>query len=268
MRRVDLGISGRACIVTGASRGIGLATARLLCAEGARVLLTARGEQAVGEAAGSVAEAGGEAAHVALDVTAADAADRLLSACEERFGPPDILVNNAGTSAARPLDELTDDEWQAQWELNVMGPMRLMRAAAPRLAERGWGRIVNVSSSAGKRPSPSNVAYAVAKAAQLSLSRAFADAYAARGVLVNAVAPGPVATGLWMGEGGLADQAAQASGGTREQALEAMRQRVPLGRFGTEEEIAATIAFLCSEQAGNVAGAAWSVDGGAVQVII
>ena len=265
---MDLGIRGRPCIVTGASRGIGLATARLLAAEGARVLLTARGEDALAEAERSLADAGGEVTGLALDVTARDAADRLVEECERRFGSLDVLVNNAGTSAARPLEELTDDEWQAQWELNVMGPMRLMRAAAPRMAERGWGRIVNVSSSAGKRPSPSNVAYAVAKAAQLSLSRAFADAYAARGVLVNAVAPGPVATGLWMDEGGLADQAAQASGGTREQALEAMRAKVPLGRFGTEDEVAATVAFLCSEHAGNVAGAAWSVDGGAVQVII
>jgi 3-oxoacyl-[acyl-carrier protein] reductase len=149
-----------------------------------------------------------------------------------------------------------------------MAPMRLMRLAAPRMAAAGWGRIVNVSSSSGKRPGQSNVAYSVAKAGQLSLSRAFADAYASRGVLVNAVTPGPVATELWVGEGGLGDQAARAAGTSREEALAAAAKKVPLGRLGEPEEIADVVAFLCSERAGNVAGAAWSADGGAVQVII
>jgi 3-oxoacyl-[acyl-carrier protein] reductase len=136
------------------------------------------------------------------------------------------------------------------------------------MAAKGWGRIVNVSSSSGKRPSLTNMAYSVTKAAELSLSRAFADAYATRGVLVNAVAPGVVSTGLWMAPGGLADQLAAARGSTREQVLESTAARNPLGRLGTEQEVAAVIAFLCSEAASNVVGAAWSVDGGAVPVII
>jgi NAD(P)-dependent dehydrogenase (short-subunit alcohol dehydrogenase family) len=168
----------------------------------------------------------------------------------------------------RPLDQLTDREWQEQWDLHVMAPMRLMRSVAPAMAERGWGRIVNVSSSSGKRPSQANPAYAVSKAAELSLSRAFADAYAARGVLINAIAPGPIAGELWLSPGGLADQTAEARGITREEVLDAAASRTPLGRLGTEEEIAAVIAFLCSEVASNVAGAAWSVDGGSVPVII
>ena len=149
-----------------------------------------------------------------------------------------------------------------------MASMRLMRAFAPAMAERGWGRIVNVASSSGKRPSLTNAAYSVTKAAQLSLSRVFADAYAARGVLVNAVAPGAVATGLWMDEGGLADQAAAAKGLTREQALEAQAGKAPVGRLATDEEIASVVAFLCSERASMVAGAAWSVDGGLVSTIV
>jgi 3-oxoacyl-[acyl-carrier protein] reductase len=149
-----------------------------------------------------------------------------------------------------------------------MAPMRLMRAAAPLMVGRGWGRIVNVCSSSGKRPSSTNMAYSVTKAAQLSLSRAFADLYAAQGVLVNAVAPGPVASELWTAPGGLAEQAAAAQGKSREEVLEATAARVPLGRLGTEQEIAAVIAFLCSEAAADVAGAAWSVDGGTVPVII
>jgi 3-oxoacyl-[acyl-carrier protein] reductase len=112
------------------------------------------------------------------------------------------------------------------------------------------------------------MAYSVTKAAELSLSRAFADLYAAKGVLVNAVAPGPVGTDLWMAPGGLADQAAQAQGKTREEVLEATGGRIPLGRLGTDEEIAAVITFLCSNAASNVAGAAWSADGGSVPVII
>jgi 3-oxoacyl-[acyl-carrier protein] reductase len=276
MRRVELGLEGRAGIVTGASRGIGLATARALAREGARVLLCGRGADALGEAvevcAGEASRHGHPrdraAASLALDVTAPDAGDRLVAVCRERFGSLDLLVNNAGTSERRPLEELTDDEWHGQWELNVMASMRLMRAAAPVMAERGWGRIVNVSSSSGKRPSQSNAAYSVTKAAQLSLSRVFADSYAARGVLVNAVAPGVVDTGLWLDPGGLADQSAKAAGTSRDEALAAAAAKVPLGRFGTDEEIAAAVVFLCSERASNVAGAAWSVDGGSVPVIL
>jgi 3-oxoacyl-[acyl-carrier protein] reductase len=266
---MDLGLTGRACAVTGASRGIGLATARALAAEGARVLLVARDEERLREAAASATRgSAGAAAVLALDVTTPDAGERVVAACVESFGSIDVLVNNAGTSRMSGIDELTDDDWREQLDLHVMAPMRLMRAAAPRMAEGGWGRIVNVCSSSGKRPSLSNVAYSVSKAAQLSLSRAFADTYAARGVLVNAVAPGPVETPLWLGKGGLADQAAAAKGGSREEALEGARAKIPLGRFGTEHEIAAVIAFLCSERASDVAGAAWSVDGGSVPTIV
>jgi 3-oxoacyl-[acyl-carrier protein] reductase len=260
---VDLGLRGRACVVTGASQGIGLAVSERLVAEGARVLMVARDEARLRDAAERLG-----AAWLAADVTAPEADERVVAAAVERLGAIDVLVNNAGTSSNTPLDDLTDEDYRAQHELNVMAPMRLMRRAAPLMAERGWGRIVNVSSSSGKRPGQSNVAYSVAKAGQLSLSRAFADAYAARGVLVNAVTPGPTATGLWTGDGGLADQAAAAKGSTRDEALAAAAAKVPLGRLGTPGEIADVVVFLCSERAGNVTGAAWSADGGAVNVII
>ena len=262
---MDLGIAGRSCVVTGASRGIGLATARALVAEGGRVLLVARNEDALSEAAASLS---GEVATMAVDVTAPGAPEEIAVECERRFGAVDVLVNNAGTSRARPLEELTDDEWDAQWELHVMASLRLMRVAVPRMAERGWGRVVNVASSSGKRPSLTNAAYSVTKAAQLMLSRVYADSYADRGVLVNAVAPGPVASPLWLEAGGLADQAAERAGTSREEALAAAQSKIPIGRFATEEEIAAVVAFLCSERASDVAGAAWSVDGGAVPLFI
>jgi 3-oxoacyl-[acyl-carrier protein] reductase len=242
---MDLGIAGRVAVVTGGGKGIGAATVARLQAEGARVVDASRS--------------------TGVDVTHEDAPDRIA---ELAGAPVDILVNNAGTSFARPLDELTDEDWQGQWELHVMAPMRLMRALAPGMAERGWGRIVNVCSSAGKRPSLTNAAYSVTKAAQLSLSRVFADTYAAKGVLVNAVAPGAVASPLWIDEGGLADQTAAARGVSREEALQIQRDRIPIGRFGEPEEIADVIAFLCSERASVVAGAAWSVDGGTVPTIL
>ena len=256
---MDLGLDRRGCIVTGATSGIGLATARMLWGEGARVLLVARDADALARVAN---DAGGE--WLAADVTDPAAAELIVATCEERFGSVDVLVNNAGTSFVRPLEDLTDQDWQGQWELNVMGPMRLMRAAAPLMARAGWGRVVNVCSSSGKRPSLTNVAYSVTKSAQLALSRHYADRYVGDGVLVNAVAPGPVTSPLWLSEGGLADQAAAARGISRDEALSAQQAKVPLGRFAEPEEIAAVIVFLCSERASTVAGASWSADGGTV----
>jgi 3-oxoacyl-[acyl-carrier protein] reductase len=243
---MDLGIEGRVAVVTGGGSGIGAAVVERLRAAGATVHDASRS--------------------TGVDVTAPDAPERVA---ELAGAPVDILVNNAGTSYARALDELTDEDWQRQWDLNVMGPMRLMRALAPAMAERGWGRIVNVSSSAGKRPSLTNASYSVGKAAQLSLSRVFADTYAPQGVLVNAVAPGAVASPLWIADGGLADQTAEAKGlGSREEALDAQRARIPLGRLADPGEVADVIVFLCSERASTVTGAAWSADGGTVPVIL
>jgi 3-oxoacyl-[acyl-carrier protein] reductase len=246
---VNLGLDGKVCVVTGATRGIGASTARMLSQEGARVLSVAR-----------------RGADLELDVTAPDAGDRVLAACPTA---PWALVNAAGTSKARPLEDLNDGDWQEQWEVHVMGPMRLMRALAPAMAEAGGGRIVNVASSAGKRPSSRlDASYSVTKAAQLSLSRVFADAWAGRAVLVNAVAPGPVEGETWTSEGGLADQLAARSGKSRDEVLDATRASLPRGRMGTGDEVAAAIVFLCSEGAANVVGAAWSVDGGSVPTIL
>lgn len=266
---MDLGLRDRACIITGGSRGIGLEVARQLVAEGANVLLLGRGVQALAAAERDAGSAGsGHAASLALDVTAGGAAEQAVRACQERFGGVDVLVNNASRSVTRSLEELTDEDWQGDWEMNVMAPMRLMRAAVPEMVRRGWGRVVNVSSSSGKRPGQRNVAYSVTKAAELSLSRAYADFYAARGVRINAVTPGPVAGELWLEPGGLADQTAQARGITRQEVLESMAAGLPVRRLAGPDEIAAVIVFLCSEHASNVAGAAWSVDGGAVPVIL
>lgn len=245
---MNLDIEGRTCVITGGSRGIGAATARMLAQEGARVLTVAR-----------------TGADLELDITEPDAAERVLDACPDT---PWALVNGAGTTGTRGIDALTDEDWQEQWELHVMAPMRLMRALAPAMADAGGGRIVNISSSSGKRPSQTlDASYSVTKAALLSLSRVFADLWAPRGVLVNAVAPGPVEGEMWTAPGGLADQVAAGSGRTRDEVLAATGSKSPLGRMAREDEIAAVIVFLCSGLASSVSGAAWSVDGGSVPTI-
>jgi 3-oxoacyl-[acyl-carrier protein] reductase len=270
---VDLGLKGRACAVTGASRGIGRATARMLCAEGADVLLIARSEddliQAADECAAAGHEAGGRAESLVADVTDPNAAERIVKEAGDRLGQLDVLVNNAGAARRRDFDDVPDEDWYAAWELNVMAPLRAMRAAIPGMAERGWGRVVNVASTAAKRPSANMAEYSVAKAAELSLSRLFADRHAGDGVLVNAICPGPTKSEMWMEEGGLLDQSQSHAGhDTREEALDAAGAKRPIGRLAEVDEVAAAIVFLCSERASYVAGAAWSVDGGTVQVII
>jgi 3-oxoacyl-[acyl-carrier protein] reductase len=252
-------------IVTGGGSGIGRAIAHRFAAEGAGVVVA----DLVAERAETVAAELDRAHAVHADVTSAGDVEQLVRTATEAFGRVDVLVNNAGTARWRDLDDVPDEDWYAAWELNVMAPLRLMRRIAPGMRKRGWGRIVNVSSTAGKRPSASMPEYSVAKAAELSLSRLFADRFAPHGVLVNAICPGPVKSELWMDDGGLLDQSREHGGyDSRDEALEAAGSKRPIGRLAEPEEIAGAIVFLCSEHASYTSGAAWSVDGGTVQVII
>jgi NAD(P)-dependent dehydrogenase (short-subunit alcohol dehydrogenase family) len=261
---VDLGLGGRVCVVTGSTSGIGLETARLLVAEGARVVVSGRDEERVEQAR----RVTGAALGIARDLAAPDGPAALVQEAEAALGPLDCLVNNVGVAYQASFEELSDEDWNAMWELNVMSFVRAIRAVLPGMRTRGSGRIVNVSSTAGKRPSRSMPNYSVSKAAVLSLSRLVADLYAGDGILCNAVTPGPVATPAWLAPGGLADQQADRTGKTRDEVLGELAHGRPLGRVGEPDEIASVIVFLCSDRAGFVTGSAWSADGGAVPIII
>ena len=249
---MDLGLAGKRCLVTGSTGGIGLETGRLLVAEGGIVVTCGRRD----------APGIGEIAHVAADLSQAGEPERAVSVTVEALSGLDVLVNNVGIARQARFEDVADDEWDAYWQLNVMSYVRAIRAALPLLRD-GGGAVVNVSSTAGKRPSTGMPHYSVTKAAVLSLSRLVADLYAKDGIRCNAVTPGPTATEAWLGEGGLADQQ-----GDREDVLAKVGAGRPLGRLARPEEIAAVIVFLCSDRASYVTGAAWSADGGTVPIII
>jgi len=260
---MDLGLRDRVCVVTGSTAGIGLETARLLAAEGARVVVTGRDSDRV-ERARQEAEA---ELGVVADLSEPTAAAELLAEAAE-LGAVDCLVNNVGIAYQTRFGELSDEQWDEMWQVNVMSAVRTIRAALPGMLGRGSGSIVNVSSTAGKRPSTGMPNYSVTKAALLSLSRLVADLYARNGIRCNAVAPGPTATGAWLDQGGLADQQARLSGKSREAVLDSVAAGRPLGRLAEPGEIASVIAFLCSDRASYVTGAAWSADGGTVPIIL
>ncbi|MDO9408749.1 SDR family NAD(P)-dependent oxidoreductase [Patulibacter sp.] len=264
---MDLGLTGHAIVVTGATSGIGRAAAVALAGEGARLLLVARGEEGLARTAAELP--GGPHAALSADVAEPASGATIVAACREAHGRLDALVLAAGTSRDAPPHDLTPEDWDLQWRINVLGPHALLLAAADDLADApGGGRAVLVSSSSGKRPSASNMAYSVGKAAQLSLSRAWAQELAPRGVRVNAVTPGPIDSEMWLAPGGLAEQVAERRGTTKDEALEGARARVPLGRFGTPEEIADVLVLLASPRAGFAVGGAWSADGGSVATIV
>jgi NAD(P)-dependent dehydrogenase (short-subunit alcohol dehydrogenase family) len=243
---MDLGLGDSVCLVTGSTGGIGLETAKLLRAEGATVVTTGR--------------SGGD---ICADLSQPGEPERVVGETIEEHGRLDVLVNNVGYSEIRKLEDVTDDLWQASFEINLMSAVRATRAALPGMRERAAGTIVNVSSTAAKRPSTGMPDYSVMKAALLSFSRLVADLYAKDGIRCNAVTPGPTATDAWLSDGGLADQQ-----GEREEVLAKVAAGRPLGRLAQPEEIAAVVAFLCSPLASYVTGAAWSADGGTVPIII
>jgi NAD(P)-dependent dehydrogenase (short-subunit alcohol dehydrogenase family) len=243
---VDLQLRDSVCLITGSTAGIGLETAKLLREDGAVVVTTGRG--------------GGD---IPADLARAGEPERVVREAIERHGRLDVLVNNVGGTEIRRLEDLTDADWQASFEINLMSAVRATRAALVHMRERRSGTIVNVSSTAGKRPSTGMPDYSVMKAGMLSFSRLVADLYARDGIRCNAVTPGPTATQAWLGDGGLADQQ-----GDRAEVLAKVGAGRPLGRLAEPGEIAAVVAFLCSPRSSYVTGAAWSADGGTVPIIV
>ncbi|MEK6276069.1 MAG: SDR family oxidoreductase [Actinomycetota bacterium] len=261
---MDLGLADRVCVVTGSTSGIGLAAAQMLTAEGAQVVVCGRDSGRV-----ELARAGtGAALGVTCDLTEPGAPEQLIGEATRALGRVDCLVNNVGLAYQADFDELSDDQWDEMWQLNVMSFVRSIRAVLPGMRERGRGVIVNVASTSAKRPSTSMPNYSVTKAAVLSLSRLVADLYAKDGIRSNAIAPGPTATEAWLAPGGLADQQARRTGKPRDEVLDAVAKGRPLGRLAQPDEIAAVIVFLCSDRANYVTGSAWSADGGTVPIII
>ncbi len=258
---MDLGLRDRAAIVTGASRGIGRAIALALASEGCRVLLVGRDRGALD---GVAAEIGPTATAYVADVGKPDAADNIVAACTDAFGRLDILLNNAGGAAPKPLDQLTAQDWQDGLDVNFLAAARLSVACAPVMRAAGWGRIVHVASISGREPDPLFAPYSAAKAALLNLSTSLSQAFAADGVLSTCVIPGVTMTELVEAN---ASAAAGRSGSSADEVMAKMlvKHRVPAGRFGTPEEIAAAVVFLTSEQASWISGATLEVDGGTLR---
>jgi 3-oxoacyl-[acyl-carrier protein] reductase len=232
-------------VVTGASRGIGAATARALAADGWPVALVYRSsDDAAREVAQSIAAAGGEAALVRVDVAAPESSERICEAVAE-LGPVLVLVNNAGVRADGLAPQLSDDDWDVVLGTNLTAAFRLARKVLPSMLRNRFGRIVNVSSVVGLRANAGQANYAAAKAGLIGMTKTMAAEVARRGVTVNAVAPGLIATDMTADvmEGSLADV-------------------IPMRRPGTPEEVAACIRFLASDEAGYVTGHTLVVDGG------
>jgi 3-oxoacyl-[acyl-carrier protein] reductase len=258
---MDLGIEGRVGIVTGGSRGIGRETARTLLEAGARVAICARGREALEQAREELqAKAGSEVLAVVADMAVEADVERLVGEAAARWGGIDILVNNAGTMYSGRFEALTDAGLRTQLDTKVFGFMRAIRLVVPGMRARRWGRIVNVIGGAGKEPDPFMLGSGMTNSALLNLTKALSTELGADNVLVNAVCPGWVDTGLWRrNASGLA---AELGAGSEDEARRLAAHKNAVGRFGRPAELADAIAFLCSERASFITGVSLNVDGG------
>jgi 3-oxoacyl-[acyl-carrier protein] reductase len=258
---MDLGIQGRTAIVTGGARGIGRETARALLEAGVRVTICARTRAPLEQTRDELRDkTGGEVLAVVADMAVSADIEGLVRAATERFGPVDILVNNAGTMYSGRFATLTEEGLRAQLDTKLFGFLRTIRLVADGMQARRWGRIVNIIGGAGKEPDPYMFGSGMTNSALLNLTKSLSSEFGPAGVLVNAVCPGWVDTGLWRRNA--AGLAAELGVGSEDEARRLAARKNALGRFGRPEELADAVAFLCSERASYITGVSLNVDGG------
>jgi NAD(P)-dependent dehydrogenase (short-subunit alcohol dehydrogenase family) len=261
---MDLHLSDKTAVVTGASKGIGLAITRSLVDAGTYVVA---GSRSRGPDLGAMEQAG-KLMFVSADLSQPDGADDLVAAAAERGGI-DVLVNNVGAVTVHPggFATVSDDDWQASWDLNVMGTVRPTRAALPQMYRRGGGSIVIVGSVNAYYPDPGIYDYCATKAAVTNIAKALSKELGPKNIRVNSVSPGPVTTPLWLAEGGVSDTIASATGQTPEEVRAATASAAPTGRFSTAEEVADLVVFLASDRSANITGSDLRIDGGLITTI-
>jgi len=256
---MELGLKGKVAVITGGTQGIGKATAQKLAAEGASVVIVARGQEGLDAVAAEIRGAGGKVATVSADVSKPEDCDRVIAEALKAFGGIDILVNNAGTSATGAFESVTDGAWQADFDLKLFGAVRLIRLALPQMKARGGGRIVNVTNIGAKQPGAKTMPTTVTRAAGQAMTKALSKEYAPHQILVNSVCIGLVRAGQH-------EKRAAREGVDVESIYENLGKNIPIGRVGRADEAANVIAFLVSEAASFVTGSSINIDGGASAV--
>jgi 3-oxoacyl-[acyl-carrier protein] reductase len=258
---MDMGIKGRAAVVTGGSRGIGRATARQFLEEGVRVMISGRNAETLERTRAELAKAtGGEVHATVADMTKEADIARLIDAAKQRLGTIDILVNNAGQMYSGRFAVMNDAGLKEQLETKLFGFLRAIRLVYPMMKERHWGRIVNLIGGAGKEPDPYMFGSGITNSALLNITKSLSTEFGEDGVLVNAVCPGWVDTNLWQRNAqGLA---AELKTPSAEEARRLAARKNSLNRFGKPEELANAIVFLCSERASYITGVSLNLDGG------
>ena len=265
---MEMGLDGKVAIVTGGSEGIGKAAAQRMAGEGANVIIVARRQEMLDAAAAEIRTANeGEVLPLSADVTDKDTAARVVNTAVERYGRIDILVNNAGTSMAKAFEQVSDDDWELDFDLKVWGAVRLIRTAIPEMRKVGGGRIINVTNLGGRTPGANSMPTSISRAAGIAITKGLSKDLAADNILVNTVCIGLIKSGQHqrrydariVNEPNLdvGDFYAQLAAG----------RGVPLGRVGEGSEAGDVIAFLASERASYLTGVAINIDGGASAVV-